>query len=509
MTAPARTLAGRYRLVRRLGKGGMGVVWLARDDVLGRDVAVKELLLPEHLSPDQRDHAARRAMREARAAALLQHPSIITVHDVVADEGRPCIVMDLLPGRSLDAVLTDDGPLPPDRVARIGLDIIGALRTAHAQGVLHRDVKPANIFLRKDGAAVLTDFGIATLEGEATLTQQGSLIGSPAYMAPERVQHTPSGPASDLWSLGATLHALTEGRPPFARSTMMGTLGAVLTEEPDPPRAAGALAPLLRRLLVKDPEARLSAEAAETYLRSLVTGERTALPPAAPPPSPPSPRPAYTGPPTVPAGPASSGRPRLVAALAGAVATLLVIAAVVVIATRDTSEPPPAASGPASARAPEATPSSRTPEPARFAAAPSPCGLISAERAGELVRTFHVSGQESPDSDTGRPRKYCVWQTSATAEGDERLRLTLRTAASTAAARRLLAEERANAVERVTALPGFGEAAFGTTGPNGDSVLRFPVGNLVAEVQYGTERPRQDERAREAAGWARTALEAS
>ncbi|TDC43529.1 serine/threonine protein kinase, partial [Actinomadura sp. KC345] len=279
MTAPARTLAGRYRLVRRLGKGGMGVVWLARDDVLGRDVAVKELLLPDHLSPGQRDHAARRAMREARAAALLQHKSIITVHDVVAEEGRPCIVMDLLPGRSLDTVLSDDGPLPPDRVARIGLEIVGALRTAHAQGVLHRDVKPANIFLREDGVAVLTDFGIATLEGEATLTQQGSLIGSPAYMAPERVQHDPSGPASDLWSLGATLYALTEGRPPFARGTMMGTLAAVLAEEPDPPRAAGALGPLLRRLLVKDPEARLSAEAVETYLRSLVTGERAALPP--------------------------------------------------------------------------------------------------------------------------------------------------------------------------------------------------------------------------------------
>ncbi|TDC02792.1 serine/threonine-protein kinase, partial [Actinomadura bangladeshensis] len=281
MTAPVRTLAGRYRLVQRLGEGGMGVVWRARDELIGRDVAVKELLLPDHLSAEQRDQAAQRALREARAAALLQHRSIVTVHDVVVDEGRPCIVMDLLPGRSLDAVLAGDGPLPPDRVARIGLEILGALRAAHAQGVLHRDVKPANIFLREDGAAVLTDFGIAALEGEATLTRPGSLIGSPSYMAPERARHDTGGPASDLWSLGATLYALTEGRSPFARSTVMGTLGAVLTDEPDPPRAAGQLAPLLGRLLVKDPEARLSAEEAEAYLRALVAGERTGPLPSA------------------------------------------------------------------------------------------------------------------------------------------------------------------------------------------------------------------------------------
>ncbi|GAA0552033.1 serine/threonine-protein kinase [Actinomadura livida] len=498
MTAPPRTLAGRYRLVRRLGEGGMGVVWLARDELLGRDVAVKELLLPGHLSAQQREHAAQRALREARAAALLQHRSIVTVHDVVVEEDGPCIVMDLLPGRSLDTVLAADGPLPPDRVARIGLEILGALRTAHAQGVLHRDVKPANIFLREDGRAVLTDFGIAALEGDATLTRPGSLIGSPAYMAPERVRDDLSGPASDLWSLGATLYALTEGRSPFARSSMMGTLGAVLADEPDPPRAAGTLEPLLKGLLVKDPAARLDAEAAEAFLRGLVTGEHTAPPPPAAPVT--SPHPAYDGRPTVPAGPPKTGRGWLVAALAVAVATVMVVVTVLVIVLRDREEPPP----PVARETP--SPSSSTAEPVRFATAPAPCGLITAEQAGELVRTFHNHADESPDSDTGQPRKECVWQTSATADGDERLRLTLRTAASTAAARRLLAEEKQNATERVTPLSGLGEAAFATTGPDGGAVVFFGVGNLVSEIRYDSGRERQDELALQAARWARASL---
>ncbi|MEU5987870.1 serine/threonine-protein kinase [Spirillospora sp. NPDC047418] len=496
MTAQVRTLAGRYRLVQRLGAGGMGVVWRARDELIGRDVAVKELLLPDHLSAEQRDHAAQRALREARAAALLQHRSIVTVHDVVMDEGRPCIVMDLLPGRSLDTILADEGPLPPDRVARIGLEIVGALRAAHAQGILHRDVKPANIFLREDGAAVLTDFGIAALEGEATLTRPGSLIGSPSYMAPERARHDNGGPASDLWSLGATLYALTEGRSPFARSTVMGTLGAVLADEPDPPRAAGPLAPLLERLLVKDPVARLGAEAAEPYLRALVAGEHTAPLPTAPPPTPHS---ADAGHPTLPAHSPKPGRPWFLAALAAAVATAAVIATITIIITRSQDEPP--------SPAPRARASTGTAGPAPFASAPAPCGLISAEQATRLVRTFHNHGDESPDSSTGRPRKNCVWQTSALAKGDERLTLTLRTADTAGEARRLLAEEKANATEQVTPLSDLSDAAFTTPGPDGDSVIWFHVDNLVAEIQYGTGRDQQDDLARQAAHWTRKSLE--
>jgi len=496
-----RTFAGRYRLVERLGAGGMGVVWRARDELLGRDVAVKELLLPDHLSPQQRDLAAQRALREARAAAVLRHRSIVRVHDVVVEEGGPCIVMDLLPGRSLDAVLEEDGPLPPERVARIGLEILRALRAAHAQGILHRDVKPANIFLREDGAAVLTDFGIAALEGEATLTRPGALIGSPAYMAPERVRHDQAGPASDLWSLGATLYALTEGRPPFARGTLMATLGAVLTDEPEPPRAAGPLRPLVERLLVKDPAVRADADAAEAHLRALVPGEHTAPSPAPPlpPPSPPPPPPVPSEAAAVPARSQKSGRGAWIAvALAGAAAMVLVIVAVVVIALRGQDEP-------AAAREPRAA-SSPSAERVRFADAPSPCGLITAEQAGRLVRAFTNHADETADRATGRPRKSCVWQTAATAEGDDRLWLTLRTAASTAGARRLLAEERDGAGEDAAPLSGLGEAAFAASGRD-DAKVWFHVGNLVAEIRYETGRDRRDELALQAARWAHASID--
>ncbi|WP_395104442.1 protein kinase [Actinomadura sp. SCN-SB] len=495
MTA-ARTLNGRYRLVRRLGRGGMGVVWHARDDLLGRDVAVKELLLPDRLSPEQREQASQRALREARAAALLQHRSIVTVHDVVVDEGRPCIVMDLLPGRSLDAVTSDQGPLPPDQVARIGLEILDALRTAHAQGVLHRDVKPANIFLRDDGRAVLTDFGIAALEGDATLTREGALIGSPSYMAPERVRHGPSGPASDIWSLGATLYALTEGRPPFARDTIMGTLGAVLTSEPDPPRAAGPLGPLLMRMLVKDPASRATAEEAESFLRAVVEGRPTQ--PAMPVPEarPPRPRPR---------------RSWVVPALAAAVTAALAIVIIVLAATRGDSGPP--RTPPRAATAP-GTAQAQPPERVRFATPPAPCGLISAEQAGRLVREFFSNGDEGRDASTGWPTRSCNWGTSPTASGaedqDDDLTLELLTAPDTAGARAFLAKERENAAASPENIPGLGDEGFATIDSSGNSVVFFRVGNLAVEVGYRSERvpqARQSQDARRAAQWAFAALD--
>jgi serine/threonine protein kinase len=184
-------------------------------------------------------------------AAQLRHPGIITVHDVVEEDGRPWIVMELLSGRSLEQA----DPMPPERAARVGLEVLSALRAAHAQGVLHRDVKPANIFQRDDGRIVLTDFGIASLDGDASLTRTGALMGSPAFMAPERARGEPGGPESDLWSLGITLYALVERRTPFSRETVMGTLSAVLTAPPAPPRSAGPLAPVLLALLTKDPPA--------------------------------------------------------------------------------------------------------------------------------------------------------------------------------------------------------------------------------------------------------------
>jgi hypothetical protein len=222
-------------------------------------VAVKELLLPGGLSPELRDEAAQRAMREARAAALVQHRSIVTVHDVVLEEGRPCIVMDLLPGRSLDAVIAAEGPLPPDRVVRIGLEVLGALRAAHAHGVLHRDVKPANIFLRDDGRAVLTDFGIAALHDSPGLTANGDVVGSPEYIAPERLRGQEGNPASDLWSLGMLLYVAVEGRHPMRRDTPIATLAAVLNGRIPPPVQAGPMAGVLRALLTPDPAARPAA----------------------------------------------------------------------------------------------------------------------------------------------------------------------------------------------------------------------------------------------------------
>ncbi|MFF5260822.1 serine/threonine-protein kinase [Actinomadura viridis] len=513
-----RVLAGRYRLVRRLGAGGMGVVWSGRDDVLGRDVAVKELLLPDHLGPEQREQAARRALREARASALLRHPSIVTVHDVVMDEGRPCIVMDLLPGRSLDAVVADDGPLAPERAARVGIEVLGALRVAHAQGVLHRDVKPANIFLRDDGRAILTDFGIASLEGDATLTQEGSLLGSPAYMAPERVQHAPSGPPSDLWSLGATLYTLVEGRSPFARATLMGTLGAVLADEPAPPRDAGPLGPLLMAMLAKDPASRPSAEATESSLRALAAG-RQPLPsfpppsdplpsaplPSAPLPSPPSSAAAHaTGPqgshgrdgggpgqPTVPsAHPGRTGKSG-VAWVIGAVTVACAAVAAAVIAIVALDGP----SGPSSGRtAPAAAPSRSAPAasgtaPARLTAPPSPCGLVTAEQAARLVPGFFTTNDSGTEASTGMPRKSCTWMTSpGRADRDAQLTVTLRTAPDRAAAGRRLAKERDAGLSGVAPVADLGDEAYSAESGARFLVL-FRVGDLLAEVAYRAERP--------------------
>jgi hypothetical protein len=276
----------------------------------------------------------------------------------------------------------------------------------------------------------------------------------------------------------------------------MGTLGAVLADEPDPPRAAGKLAPLLGRLLVKDPDTRLSADATEAYLRALVAGEHTAPLPTAPPPTPHS---ANAGHPTLPAHSPKTRHPWFLSVLAATVATAAVIATVVIIISRGQDEP--------SSPAPRAKAPVGAAEPTPFTSAPAPCGLFSAEQAARLVRTFHNHGDESPDSSTGRPRKNCVWQTSALAKGDEQFTLTLRTADTADAARRLIAKEQANATEQVTALPDLGDAAFTTPGPDGDSVIWFHVDNLVAELQYGTERDQQEELARQAATWTRKSLE--
>ncbi|KAB1146017.1 serine/threonine protein kinase [Streptomyces luteolifulvus] len=276
----ARVIAGRYRLQTRLGRGGMGVVWRATDELLGRHVAVKELTLDETLSADETLRQRDRTLREARAVAQLRHPHIIVVHDVVERDERPYIVMELIDGGSLADRIATHGPLDAAEAARIGIGLLSALRTAHAAGVLHRDIKPANVLLEAGtGRVVLTDFGIAQVAGATTLTETGSFVGSPEYTAPERMSGARTGPESDLWSLGALLCTALSGESPFRRDSLGGILHAVVFDDIRPPAQAAPLLPVVRGLLERDPDRRLDAEQAERMLRAFRdTGRTPALP---------------------------------------------------------------------------------------------------------------------------------------------------------------------------------------------------------------------------------------
>ncbi|MFF4469255.1 serine/threonine-protein kinase [Streptomyces sp. NPDC001599] len=254
-----RLIAGRYRLIAKLGHGGMGTVWRAKDETVDREVAVKEPRVPDHLPERERDNAFERMRREARAAARLDHPAVVDVHDVAVVDDQPWIVMELVRGRSLGDAL-QEGTLSAREAARIGLEVLGALEAAHAAGVLHRDVKPDNVLLGRYDRVVLTDFGIAQIEGETSLTDTGGFVGSPEYIAPERVLGQRPGPASDLWSLGVVLYAATEGVSPFRRSNTPATLQSVLNATPAPPASAqGPLAEVITGLLAKDPARRPDA----------------------------------------------------------------------------------------------------------------------------------------------------------------------------------------------------------------------------------------------------------
>ncbi|HEY0538909.1 MAG TPA: protein kinase [Actinoallomurus sp.] len=271
-------IAGQYLLIEQVGRGGFAVVWRARDERLQRDVAAKQLFLPPHFTEEQRREHRARTFREARSAARLTHPGVVTVHDVVEHDDVPWIIMEFVHGRTLGQIVRTEGPLAPARAARIGLRLLDALGAAHAAGVLHRDVKPSNVIVG-DRRVVLGDFGIAHIEGEDEITESGLVMGAPSYTAPERARGEPALPASDLWSLGATLFYAVEGRRAFCGPNANATFHAILTSEPAPLHRAGPLAPVIEGLLRKEAADRMSpGEAAE--LLSTTAGAYAPVPQA-------------------------------------------------------------------------------------------------------------------------------------------------------------------------------------------------------------------------------------
>ncbi|MFC9952431.1 serine/threonine-protein kinase, partial [Streptomyces prasinus] len=266
----ARLLAGRYRLGDVLGRGGMGTVWRAEDETLGRTVAVKELRFPSSIDEEEKRRLITRTLREAKAIARIRNNSAVTVFDVVQEDDRPWIVMELVEGKSLAEAIREDGLLEPRRAAEVGLAVLDVLRSAHREGILHRDVKPSNVLIAEDGRVVLTDFGIAQVEGDPSITSTGMLVGAPSYISPERARGHKPGPAADLWSLGGLLYASVEGTPPYDKGSAIATLTAVMTEPLEEPRNAGPLRDVIYGLLAKDPAQRLDDAGARAMLNAVI-----------------------------------------------------------------------------------------------------------------------------------------------------------------------------------------------------------------------------------------------
>ncbi|MFJ8536069.1 protein kinase [Streptomyces sp. NPDC093591] len=372
MNVPGDVVDGRFELVERLGSGGMGTVWRARDTVLHREVALKAV----RSDPDTVGVMRERVLREARALARLSHPHVVTVHQIIDADPHPWIVMELVPGVSLQRRL-DDGPLTPVEAARLGRQVLAALRAAHAAGIQHRDVKPANILLRPDGDAVLTDFGIAALQGTTALTVTGELVGSPEYMAPERIRGHDGDPAADLWSLGVVLYVCVEGVSPLRRPTTLATLAAVLDAPLPAPTRSGPLTPVLDALLVRDPAARPDAARLDAMLTQVEAGATphwtlptlTAVAPPHPTPTPP-PIPTQLDTPH-PTTPQQSPGPRRRTPLVVAASAALVIATAtaLVLALRPGGTGDDKAGG---TKTPTATRSTDAPAPQRQSPAPTP-----------------------------------------------------------------------------------------------------------------------------------------
>ncbi|MGI5457182.1 serine/threonine-protein kinase [Streptomyces sp. CA-249302] len=403
--AGVRVIAGRYRLESRLGRGGMGVVWRATDELLGRQVAVKEipLDLDDALSEEESRRQRDRTLREARAVAQLRHPHIIVVHDVVEHDERPYIVMELIDGGSLADRISARGPIDAAEVARIGIGLLSALRTAHDAGVLHRDIKPANVLLESGSdRVVLTDFGIAQVAGATTLTETGSFVGSPEYTAPERMSGARTGPESDLWSLGALLCTALSGESPFRRDSLGGILHAVVFDEIRPPAQAEPLLPVVRGLLERDPDRRLDAAQAERMLRAFRDTGRTPQPPAGYTPTqrdvprPPAPTPAPS--PTVETR--RSTRGVLVAALLVAATAGAGVSAAALLMNRDGGggDGGPTSSGTGTSISAPRSPSSGSPSPTPTASpTPSPTPTPSAT----ATRPSAPSGYRVADDPAG------------------------------------------------------------------------------------------------------------
>lgn len=269
MTAP-RMLAGRYRLDREIGRGAMGAVWDAYDEVLRRRVAIKQVDFPPGMPAAEVEQLADRTLREARAIAALSHPHVVTLYDILTLPSGPVIVMELLAPRSLAQVLAQEGPLDEGRAAEIGQAVAGGLMAAHAAGITHRDVKPGNVLIGDDGRIKLTDFGIARSVDEHTMTATGLLLGSPAYISPEVAAGSPATPAADAWGLGALLYACMEGKPPYDRGEPIATLTAVVTDPVPPHPRSGRLSGIIDALLVKEPARRMSVAQARATLTALL-----------------------------------------------------------------------------------------------------------------------------------------------------------------------------------------------------------------------------------------------
>ncbi|MFB6618782.1 serine/threonine-protein kinase [Streptomyces sp. NPDC056367] len=274
-----RLLAGRYRLGAVLGKGGMGTVWRAQDETLGRTVAVKELRFSTGVDEDEKRRLITRTLREAKAIARIRSGGAVTVYDVVDEDERPWIVMELIEGPSLAEFVRENGTLTPRRAAEVGLAVLDVLRAAHGQGILHRDVKPSNVLIAANGRVVLTDFGIAQVEGDPSVTSTGMLVGAPSYISPERARGQKPGPPADMWSLGGLLYASVEGVPPYDKGSALATLTAVMTEPVEPPKNAGPLADVIYGLLVKDPARRLDDDGARAMLTAVVNAPEPVAPP--------------------------------------------------------------------------------------------------------------------------------------------------------------------------------------------------------------------------------------